>query len=321
MENKEEKKNVSAYEQQKKKKLILAIVAAVVVVAVAVVVIVGAISKKNNEQIVVSVGSKAFTEQQILGNILSDVIETNDKYTVDRKIGLGGTSIVYEALQQGSIDMYVEYSAGCYLNHLALDFKPLTGDEIIETITPLLAEKGVVVGPRLGFSNDYELTVTREYAEEHNLKTIWDLKDIEDDIVVAPTFEYVNRADGMLGINDIYGIYFKNVVPMEAGLRYTALNTGEADVINTFTTDGMKYKLDLVALEDPENVHMYQEAIILYNKDSYEAYPDLAETLSVLDGLITGEDMVYMNYLVDVEGKTPEEVAIDFLTEKGIVKQ
>ena len=312
--------NKQTYEGQKKKQKILVLTIIAIVVVVAIIGVVAKFTDKNQETITITVGSKAFTEQQILGNILADVIETNPQFTVDRKIGLGGTSICWEALVNGSIDMYVEYSSGMFMNHLKQDFQPITKDEIIEIIRPLLLEKGVVLGQRLGFNNDYELTVTREYAEEKGLKTIADLKALANDIVVAPTFEYVNRADGMLGVNSIYGIEFANVMPMEAGLRYSALNTGDAQVINTFTTDGMKYKLDLVALEDPENVHLAQEACIIYNKEIAEKYPELLETLAVLEGAITPEAMMEMNYKVDVEGKTPEEVASEFVKSLGIVK-
>ena len=305
------------FERQKKQKLLLAVAAAVVVLAVVIGFAVGVLNK--DDSVTITVGSKAYTEQQILGNILADVIEAKTDYTVDRKIGLGGTSICWDALKTGSIDMYVEYSAGMFLNALKQEFEPIDKDEIIKRITPLLEKEGIVLGSRLGFVNDYELTVTKAFAQEKNLKTIADLAALANDVTVAPTFEYVNRADGMLGVNEIYGITFPNVTPMEAGLRYSALKSGEVQVINTFSTDGMKYKLDLVALEDPEHVHLSQEACIIFNQETLEKHPDLAETLSVLEQAITIEDMMEMNYMVDVEGKTPEEVAKQFLQEKGII--
>lgn len=308
-----------AESQKKKRKILISLFAAVVAFAIAFGVVQAMMDKKD-DRITVSIGSKAFTEQQILGHLLAEVIETNPKYKVDKKIGLGGTSICWEALKTGSIDMYVEYSAGMYLNSLKQPFEAISGDEIVSRITPLLKDEGVILAGRLGFKNDYELTVTREYATKNNLKTIDDLKKLADSAVVAPTFEYVNRADGMLGVNSIYGITFKKVTPMEAGLRYSALKSGDVQIINTFSTDGMKYKLDLVALEDPKNVHLAQEACIIFNKETYEKYPDLSETLSVLEQKISAEDMVKMNYKVDMEGKLPEDVAHEFLVEKDIVK-
>ncbi len=303
--------------QKKKQKILIGIIAGVVVLALIIGFAMNFLGK--GDAVTVTVGSKAFTEQQILGNLLADVIEAKTDYQVDRKIGLGGTSICWDALKAGSIDMYVEYSSGMFLNALKQEFEPIDKDEIIKRITPLLEKEGIVLGSRLGFVNDYELTVTKEFAQEKNLKTIADLKALADTVTVAPTFEYVNRADGMLGVNEIYGITFKNVTPMEAGLRYSALKSGEVEVINTFSTDGMKYKLDLVALEDPEHVHLSQEACIIFNQETLEKYPDLAEALSVLEQAISIEKMMEMNYMVDVEGKTPEEVSRQFLQEKGII--
>lgn len=303
--------------QKRKQKILFAVIAGVV--ALALIIGLGVNFLGKDDTLTVTVGSKAYTEQQILGHMLADVIEAKTDYTVERKIGLGGTSICWDALKAGSIDVYVEYSSGMFLNALKQEFEPIDKEEIIKRITPLLEKEGLALGSRLGFVNDYELTVTKEFAEKHNLKTISDLKALQDEVVVAPTFEYVNRADGMLGINSIYGITFKNVTPMEAGLRYSALKSGEAQIINTFSTDGMKYKLDLVALEDTELVHLSQEAVIIFNQESLEKYPELAQALSVLEQAITIEDMMEMNYMVDVEGKTPEEVAKQFLQEKGII--
>ena len=312
--------NKQVFEAQKKKKKILLIVAVAVIAIAVLSSVIVTIINKNSEKITITVGSKAYTEQQILGHIMAEVIETNPKYTAEKKIGLGGTSICWDAIKSGSIDLYVEYSSGMFLNALKQPFEPISKDEIIKRITPLLEKEGIELVCRLGFVNDYELTVTKEYAEANGLKTIRDLEKLADTVVVAPTFEYVNRQDGMLGLASIYGITFKNVTPMEAGLRYSALKSGEAQIINTFTTDGMKYKLDLVALEDPENVHLSQEACIIFNKKSIEKYPDLVETLSALEQKITVDDMMEMNYKVDVEGKLPEDVAHEFLVKKGIVK-
>lgn len=310
----------STYFKQKRKRKMVLILTSICIVLGVMIDSYMQISKNNNQTVIITVGSKAYTEQQILGNILSEVIASNPNFKVEKKIGLGGTSICYEALEKGSIDLYVEYSAGLYLNQLKKEFKPIKKDEIYDSIKPLLEKQGIIADTRLGFSNDYELTVTKEFAMQNNLKSIADLEPFKDEIVVAPTFEYVNRADGMLGINSLYGFNFKNISPMEAGLRYTALNSGEVQVINTFSTDGMKYKLDLVALEDPKNVHMSQEAIVIFNKNTYEKNPDLVKTLSILEGKISEEDMMEMNYKVDVEGKTPEEVSHQFLINEGILK-
>lgn len=307
------------YENQKRKKKITYACCIIAASATFLSMIIPPLIPKKEKTTIV-IGSKAYTEQQILGNILAEVIKENPDFNVEKKIGLGGTSICYDALKENSIDLYVEYSAGIYLNQLGLEFKQLNKNEIINTIAPLLEKDNVILGTRLGFVNDYELTVTKKFAEQNDLSSIADLKSLENEVVVAPTFEYVNREDGMLGINSIYGINFENIIPMEAGLRYSALEAGEVDVINTFTTDGMKYKLDLVALEDPEHVHMSQEAVVIMNKEKCEKCPELTKTISVLEGKITNDDMMKMNYEVDVEGKTPEEVAREFLLENGLIE-
>ena len=113
---------------------------------------------------------------------------------------------------------------------------------------------------------------------------------------------------------------FKAVKPMETGLRYTALNSGETDVTDAFTTDGLIEKFDLVVLEDDKKFFPPYDAVTVVKEETLEEYPELEEVIGLLDGLITEEKMIKMNYEVDENKRDPKDVAIEFLKAEGLIK-
>ncbi len=312
--------NKEAYYAQKRNKRILLIVIIVLVVAA---VIFGAFKAfQRSGKKIVSVGSKNYTEQLILGNMLADIIEENTDYEVDRKLSLGGTQPCLEALKAGEIDVYVDYASTLYVNALKKDVGPFTGEEVYAVLEEEMPKEfGIIPVGDLGFSEPYELTTKREFAEEHNLESIEDLIPMQDDIILAPSTEFANREDGLLGIEKHYGIEFGEVMPMEAGLRYTALESGEANVIVTFATDGMKIGLDLFTLDDPKGVFMPMEAIMFFNEESAGEHPEVVQAVQLLQDQINFEEMMDMNYRVDSGEAEPETVAREFLISKGLIEK
>ena len=274
----------------------------------------------NKSDKTIVIGSKNFTEQLILGNMLQQLIEDNTDINVETSLNLGGTQIAFNALKSGSIDLYVEYTGTAYVNLLNINDGNTNPEDVYNTVKDKF-EKDLSLEflKPIGFNNTYAIATTKEIAEKYNLKKVSDLQAISRDLLAGPTIEFANREDGLLGLNKAYNLNFKNVKPVDGGLRYTALVNGESDIIDAFTTDGLVDKFDLTILEDDKNFFPPYYAAPLIRMDTLEKYPELEEVLSLLEGKITDEVMRKLNYEVDVNGKDPKIVANEFLVNEGLV--
>ena len=293
-------------------------IAAVVVVLILIVSLVTPKLLGNRNKIVV--GTKDFTEQLILGNMYADLIEANTDLKVERKLNLGGTNPCFESLKSGSIDMYIEYSGTVDLTLLKNKFEVLPNEEVIERITNQMHEKyGVKVLEEIGFNNAYCLAIKPELASENNIEKISDLELYPNEFKFASSTEFLNREDGIESLNKKYTLDFIEEIPIEGGLRYKALASGEADVVCAFSTDGMLKKYDLKMLEDDKGALVQYRAVPLVREEILEKYPELEEVLGKLTGVLTDEIMVELNYKVDEEKSKPEDVAHQFLEEQGLL--
>ena len=165
----------------------------------------------------------------------------------------------------------------------------------------------------MAFNNTYALAVTKQTAQKYNLKTISDLVNVSKKLTIAPTLEFINREDGLPGLEKAYGLTFKDIIGIDGSPRYTALLNDNAQVIDAFTTDGLLKKFDLVVLEDDKNFFPPYNAIPLIREDILKKYPELAGILNKLGTYLTDEAMQDLNYQVDELGTNPETVAINFL--------
>jgi len=136
---------------------------------------------------------------------------------------------------------------------------------------------------------------------------------------MGPTIEFANRDDGLIGLQEIYNLKFKNINPVDGGLRYTALINEESDLIDAFTTDGLIDKFELTVLEDDKQFFPPYYAAPLIRIDTLEKYPELEEVLNSLSGKITDSTMRALNFEVDVNGKDPRVVANEFLVKEGLI--
>ena len=276
---------------------------------------------KSNKTIVI--GSKNFTEQLILGNMLEQLIEDKTDINVETNLNLGGTQIAFNALKSGSIDLYVEYTGTAYVNILHINDGNTNPEDVYNTVKEKF-EKDLNLEflKPIGFNNTYAIATTKEIAEKYNLKKVSDLQPISGQLLAGPTIEFANREDGLLGLNKAYNLNFKNdknVKPVDGGLRYTALVNGESDIIDAFTTDGLVDKFNLTILEDDKSFFPPYYAAPLIRMDTLEKYPELEDVLNLLEGKITDEKMRKLNYEVDVNGKDPKVVANEFLKNEGII--
>lgn len=293
---------------------------------VVIVLIIGSIIVKNidfnKSDKTIVIGSKNFTEQLILGNMLEQLVESKTDINVETSLNLGGTQIAFNALKSGSIDAYVEYTGTAYVNLLNINDGNTNSEEVYNTVNERFkSELGLELLGSLGFNNTYALATTKEIAEKYNLKKISDLESISGQLLAGPTIEFANREDGLLGLNKAYNLNFNGVKPVDGGLRYTALINGESDIIDAFTTDGLVDKFDLTILEDDKNFFPPYYAAPLIRMDTLEKYPELEEVINLLSGKISDAVMRKLNYEVDVNGRDPKEVANEYLVSEGIIEK
>lgn len=268
----------------------------------------------------VTVVSKNYTEQLLMGNMVCDLIEDKTDLVVNRKLNMGGTQVCLNALTSGEADIQVEYTGSMYASVLA---QPLSSDPeyIYNVVKDGYAEQfDLAVLGDWGFNNTYALAVNPETAQKYNLKTISDLAPYANQMTFTPTFEFSNREDGMIGLNRTYNMSFKNVVPVESGLRYTAIKNKECDVVVVYTTDAQVFELGLTVLEDDKNFFLPYHAVSVIREDTLQKYPELATVLNILQGKFTDGDMSELNYQVEVLGKDPAVVAREYLVENGYIQ-
>lgn len=272
----------------------------------------------GGKQIVIA--GKDFTEQHILTHMISDLVEDRTDITVDRKLNLGGTQVCFSALQSGDIDLYVDYSGTVYGD--TLNYPPISNmEEVYSTVKKDMKEKyNIEVLDQLGFNNTYVLAVTKETATKYNLTSISDLTKVATKLTAGTTLEFLSREDGLPGIIRHYNMNFKDTVGLDGSPRYIALMNKETDVVDAFSTDGLLKKFDLVTLEDDKNFFPPYYAIPLARAKIMEQYPELASIIGELQGVLSDEVMIELNYQVDELQVDPKEVARNFLIDQGLIE-
>lgn len=268
----------------------------------------------------ITVGSKNFTENILMGEMLAQLIENKMDVTVKRDLNLGGTQVVYQGVQTGDIDLYLDYDGTAYEVQLKIEDPVTDPDAVYPLIKERMeAEQGVLISAPLGFNNTYTLALPSELAEQYNLKTYSDLAAVSDQFVLGVEQEFLARKDGYDNLVATYGFNFKDVRAMDTGLKYKAIENGEVQVINAFATDGQLPAFGLTVLEDDLKFFPPYNAMFIVRKEAAEQHPELMDTISVLTGIFTDEIMQNLNYRVDHLGETVEDVARDFLQQQGLL--
>ena len=281
--------------------------------------IMGALPPVATGQEKVVVGSKGFTEQVILGNMMSLLLE-NGGFKVERKVGLGGTVICHEALVRGDISVYVEYTGTGLTTILK---KPVLKDpeEVYQTVRRDYEEKFKLSWLKpWGFNNTYCIVMRRADAERLKVKKISDLKPLAKDLVFGATIEFLARPDGVPGLTKHYEIKFKDQKGMDPGLVYKAIAENQVDVISGFATDGRIPAFNLVVIEDDMRFFPPYFAAPVVRTELITRAPKAAEILNVLAGKISDDAMAALNYTVDGKKVEADVVAKDFLKTQGYLK-
>jgi len=265
----------------------------------------------------VIIGSKNFTEQVILGELLAQAVERATDLRVDRRLNLGGTFISEEALRAGAIDAYIEYT-GTALT--AIFHQPTSRDraEVYSRVAAAYAESGRTVLPPLGFNNTFAILVRTADARRLGLKTISDVVPHAPKWKAAFGYEFLEREDGYKGLVRTYGLRFAEPPRvMDLTLIYRALASGAVDLIAGDATHGLIKGLDLFMLEDNRRYFPPYDAVPVVRTQTLAAHPQLRIAIERLAGKISEETMREMNYDVDVRRRDASAVVREFLDRLG----
>lgn len=271
----------------------------------------------NQDKIVIA--SKPMTEQYIIVEMLTYLIEDNSDLEVEQKLGIGGgTSNIHPGMVSGSIDMYPEYTGTGWL--FVLEEELITDPtELYQEVKSAYEEDfGIVWTGLYGFNNTYGLAMKESLANELNISTYSDLAAQSDSLTLGAEYDFYEREDGYPGLVETYGFDFETTTELDIGLKYQAISNDSVDVINIFSTDGRLEEFGLTVLEDDQNFFPSYHAATLVRQEILDEYPELIDILAMLEGQISDEDMTRMNYLVDIENQDPQDVAREFLEEKGL---
>ena len=269
----------------------------------------------------VVVASKDFTEEFILGEMYALLLE-NAGYQVERKINLGGTPVVQQALLNEEVDLYPEY----------------TGTGLLTVLKqPVMSEPTAVYeAVKQGYEEQFQLTwldpapmnntqalaMTKARAGELGLTTISAMVAVADQLIMAAPPEFAEREDGYPGLQRVYGDFgFKEVLAIDAGLRYQALLNGEADIIMAFGTDGEIAANDLLVLQDDQGLWPPYQVAPVIRQAVLDANPDIADTLNQLAPLLTDATMQQLNYEVSGNQREPADVAQEFLVNQKLIQE
>jgi glycine betaine/choline ABC-type transport system substrate-binding protein len=258
------------------------------------------------------IGSKNFTEQVILGELLAQTLERDTDVPVVRKLNLGGTFICDRAIRTGDIDVYVEYT-GTALT--AIFRQPVAHDReaVLAKTRELYADAGVTALGALGFNNTFAILVRRRDAESMGLRTIGDLRKAEH---WTPGFgyEFLQREDGYRGLVTRYGLRFQGEPRvMDLSLMYRAVASGQIDVIAGDATSGLIDALDLAMLEDDKRYFPPYDAVPVVRASVLMRRPDVRRALATLAGRVSERDMRAMNRAVDLDRRDVADVVREFL--------
>jgi osmoprotectant transport system substrate-binding protein len=261
-----------------------------------------------------SIGSKNFTEQLVLGELLAQYLGQSTSLPIEKRFYLAGSYICHQALLAGRIDMYVEYTGTALV---AILKQPPSFDHaaVFNQVKNLYAQRfGLEVLPSLGFENTFAMVMRGNDARRLKLKTLSDVAAVAPQLRLGVGYEFLERPDGYPGLAAKYGLKFAEAPRvMDLGLLYRALQNNQVDMVAGSNTDGLIAALDLVVLED--NLHYFPpyDAVPIVRRQLLERHPEVAAALHRLSGRISVDDMRRMNYAVDGGKKDAAVVVREFL--------
>jgi len=264
----------------------------------------------------VVVASKSFTESRVLSEIIAQLIEARTDIPVIRKHGLGGSLIVFTALEEGSVDIYPEYTGTAWA--VVLKRKDKAPDPLrtfLEVKRELEVSHAATMLDPFGFNNTYLIAVRSDTAKKFGLQDVSDLVGLEDELRFGWSTEFLNRNDGWPGLKRVYGFKDVGVRGMEHGLAYQAVGEGSVDIIDAYSTDGKLLKYKLAFLKDDKSFFPPYQGAPVVRSETLDRYPELEALLAELAFKIPDARMQKLNYEVEEQGRAFADVAREFLTD------
>lgn len=272
----------------------------------------------------ITIGSKSFTEQYLFAKMTSILLE-EEGFDVDEMNDLGSTAL-RQALENKQVDLTWDYVGTGLVTYLGEE--PMTDpEEAFNTLNEIDQAENDIVWTNLNeVDNTYTLMMREDHAAELDIQSISDLANYinenPEELSIATNAEFSNRSDGLPGVEEAYGFEFSpgNVREMETGLTYNALRDEEVDVAVGFATDGRIDAFGFINLEDDQSFFPSYNAAAVMTTEIYEEYPEIEEILAPLSDLLTSEVMRGLNYEVDIEDRSIDEVAREFLVENNLIE-
>jgi osmoprotectant transport system substrate-binding protein len=264
----------------------------------------------------IAIGSANFSENVLLAEMYAQALEAKD-VTVQRKFNIGSREVYIPALQDGSIDLIPEYTGNLYLY-----FKPAapeTESEAVYTALGKALPKDLIVLDKSEAVDEDAVVVTSATAEKYDLESIEDLKPVASRLVIGGSPEFRERKAGLKGLEEVYGLTFKEFKTLDVAgpLTVEALKKGDVDVSQLFTTQSAITENDFVVLEDPKHIHIAQNVVPLIRES--KATDTVQETLDAISDELDTEELTKLVARVDVDKENPETVAKDFLTKSRLL--
>ena len=271
----------------------------------------------------ITIGAKNFTEQVVLGELLSQEIEAVTGEQVARRFYLAGSYLCQQAMVSGRIDGYVEYT-GTALTAILKQPLPPVGQRdaatVLRRVTQLYASRyHVLVGPGMGFEDTFAMVVRGDDARRLELKTISDAVKVAPQWRLGVGYEFEERPDGLRGLEATYGLKFADAPrTMDLGLLYRALSNNQVDMVAGNSTDGPIRALGFVVLADDKHYFPPYDAVPLVRQDSLHRHPGIQVAMDRLAGKVSADEMRGMNYAVDGEHRDVGDVVREFRKAKGL---
>jgi osmoprotectant transport system substrate-binding protein len=268
----------------------------------------------------IRISSKEFTEQFILGEMYKLLLEDAGFQATYSPVG--GTAENHQALIEGQIEVYPEYTGTALLTHLGMEYDPsMSAEDVYNTVKTAYEEQFDLTWlDQTAFNNTYCLTMTQEKAAELGVETVSDLSEKAPEVVFGTTQEFTERDDGLPGLQATYGGFeFKEVLGLDPGLLYSGLDEGDIDVTTCFGTDGQIAAYDLVVLDDDMNFWPPYPVAPVVRQEVLDENPEIATALNKIAPLLDGATMSELNWEVAGNAREADEVAREFLVSNGLI--
>jgi osmoprotectant transport system substrate-binding protein len=276
-------------------------------------------SQPQGTELAVTLGTKNFTESFVIGELYRQALAANG-YNVTLRRNIGSTEVVDEALQRGDIDAYPEYLGVAATVVAGENATPTSAEETYRIVRDFYASRDQALSRQTPFENVDAIATTRYFAQRDHLRTVADLRGL-DHFTLGARPEFEARYQGLAGMQQVYGLTNARFRPVAIGAQYTALDEGDVDAANVFSTDGQLSGGDYTVLADPKRLFGFQHVALVIDRDKLDRLGG-DRFMRIIDNVnqrLTTDQMIAMNRAVDIEKVDVGTVTARFLRENGLL--